>query len=108
MNGKVRIGGVVVDSPEEILANKLCALLSRVEPRDLVDVMALAAKGLDPVAAVVAAARKDAGVASQLAWVISSFPIPEGVPLPGDVAIGALREFRDSLASRLARAAFPG
>lgn len=35
------INGIRVDSPEEILANKLCALLSRSEIRDLVDVREL-------------------------------------------------------------------
>lgn len=92
---------------EEILANKLCTLLSRVEVRDLVDVMALQQNGLDPIAALPAAAAKDAGVTpSQLAWVLSSFPIPE-TNLPGDVSPAELREFRDDLIRRLARAAFP-
>lgn len=106
---KLIMDGVVVDSAEEILANKLCALLSRVEVRDLVDVRALAVRGIDPVAAVGAAARKDAGVtASQLAWVVSSFPIPGTAAPPGDVSIEELRQFRDDLARRLAEAAFPG
>lgn len=35
---KGKINGIRIDSPEEILANKLCALLSRSEIRDLVDV----------------------------------------------------------------------
>src|SRR4051794_437024 len=34
---KMVIGRIVIDSPREILANKLCALLSRTELRDLVD-----------------------------------------------------------------------
>jgi len=92
---------------EEILANKICTLLLRVELRDLVDVMSLQRSGLDPIAAVSAAAAKDAGVTpSQLAWVLSSFPIPEG-PLPGDVSPVDLRNFRDDLIRRLAASAFP-
>ena len=35
------IGGIRARPPEEILANKLCALLSRSEIRDLVDVREL-------------------------------------------------------------------
>jgi hypothetical protein len=101
------IRGVRIDSAEEILANKLCTLLSRVEVRDLVDVMALEQSGLDPIAAVPAAAAKDAGVTpTQLAWVLSSFPVPEGA-LPGDVAPSDLRSFRDGLIRRLAASAFP-
>ena len=37
---KAVINGIRIDSPEEILANKLCALLSRAEVRDLVDARA--------------------------------------------------------------------
>ncbi|HEX6097902.1 MAG TPA: nucleotidyl transferase AbiEii/AbiGii toxin family protein [Thermoanaerobaculia bacterium] len=102
------VGNVRVDSAEEILANKFCALLSRVEVRDLVDVMVLQQSGLDPIAAVHAAAGKDAGVTpSQLAWVLSSFPIPEDRGLPGEVSPDTLRAFRDDLIRRLAAAAFP-
>lgn len=94
---------------EEILANKLCTLLSRVEIRDLVDVATLARAGLDPIAAVPAAARKDGGMsASQLAWVLSSFP----VPLDDSLLYGAPRQellaFRDDLIRRLTALAFPG
>ena len=105
-NGSSAVFGL--DSAEEILANKLCALLSRVEVRDLIDVMVLEGSGLDPIAAVSAASKKDAGVTpSQLAWVLSSFPIPEDMTLPGEVSPNALRTFRDDLIRRLAAAAFP-
>ena len=43
---KRNAGAVLVDPPEEILANKLCALLSRAEIRDLVDLMALSGPGI--------------------------------------------------------------
>jgi predicted nucleotidyltransferase component of viral defense system len=42
---KQRFGAVIVDPPSEILANKLCALLSRSEVRDLVDVLVLERSG---------------------------------------------------------------
>jgi predicted nucleotidyltransferase component of viral defense system len=102
------VGGIRIDSAEEIMANKLCTLLSRVEVRDLVDVMALQQSGLDPIVFVWPASRKDAGVTpSQLAWVLSSFPIPEGKAIPGDVSPDALRAFRDDLIRRFAAMAFP-
>jgi predicted nucleotidyltransferase component of viral defense system len=102
------VGNVRLDSAEEILANKVCALLSRVEVRDLVDVMVLQQSGLDPIAAVRAASGKDAGMTpAQLAWVLSSFPIPEDSVLPGNVSPEALRAFRDDLIRRLAATAFP-
>jgi hypothetical protein len=105
---KVEIGGILVDSAEEILANKLCALLSRVEVRDLFDVSRLAAAGFDPIAAVPLAASKDGGVsAAQLAWVLSTYPIPDGVESLFAVSRAELDAFRLSLAERLAAAAFP-
>lgn len=42
-----RHGDVAVDPPAEILANKLCTLLSRGELRDIVDVLALERAGHD-------------------------------------------------------------
>lgn len=70
--------------------------------------MALQQSGLDPIAAVRAASGKDAGVTpSQLAWVLSSLPIPEDRALPGDVSPETLRNFRDDLVRKLAAAAFP-
>lgn len=66
------INGVRVDPPEEILANKLCALLSCSEIRDLVDVRALELAGYRIEAALAAAAMKDSGLApAQLAWVLA-------------------------------------
>lgn len=87
--------GVMVDSPEEILANKLNALLSRWAVRDLVDVRALLRSGLDLDTALVAAARKDGGFSpAMLAWVLSTSP-----PVDLDPELLA---FRDDLVQRLA------
>lgn len=60
------IGGrsVLVDSPHEILVNTLCALLSRSEARDLLDVRELLASGGDLEQAVKDAPTKDAGFSS--------------------------------------------
>jgi len=105
---KLQIGGITVDPPEEILANKLCALLSRIEPRDLVDVARLEEAGHDAVAALDLAKRKDGGMsASQLAWVLSTFPLPDDEASLHGMSRAALERFRDSLVQRLTAAAFP-
>jgi hypothetical protein len=105
---KVVFGTIIVDSAEEILANKLCTILSRAEIRDLVDVVTLAKAGFDPIAAVPAASKKDGGMsASQLAWVLSSFPIPLDESLLHGVPRQELVAFRDDLIRRLTALAFP-
>ncbi len=105
---KVTIDGIVVDPPEEILANKLCTLLSRTEVRDLIDVKTLEAAGYDPLEALPLAEKKDGGVsASQLAWVLSTFPIPANdVELHG-FSCDELQHYRDSLIKRLTAVAYP-
>lgn len=103
-----KIDGIFVDPPEEILVNKLCTLLSRVEIRDLVDVRMLEQAGYDPIAALPSAERKDGGVtASQLAWILSSFPIPTNEAELHGVPREELVRYRDSLIERLSAAAFP-
>jgi predicted nucleotidyltransferase component of viral defense system len=57
----VGAGEIEVDSPHEILVNKLCALLGRAELRDLVDLQQLLAQGGDLERAIRDAARKDRG-----------------------------------------------
>lgn len=86
--------GIRVDTPHEILTNKLGALLSRWAVRDLVDVRALLGAGLDLDRAVADAHRKDGGFSAvTLAWVLSSTP---------EVELDAgLREFRAWLIERL-------
>lgn len=102
------IDGILVDPALEILANKLCALLSRAEARDLVDVARLEQAGLDPIAAVALAERKDSGMsAAQLAWVLSTFPVPETGELIHGMSSRELGDFRDSLVRRLTAAAYP-
>lgn len=64
-------GTIAVDSPQEILVNKLCALLGRAELRDLVDVQGLLASEADLKRALADAPRKDAGFSPlTLAWVL--------------------------------------
>lgn len=59
---KLVLGKVRVDAVEEIFANKVCALLSPAEIRDLVDGIALNAAGHDLQVAIQAAMLKDRGL----------------------------------------------
>jgi len=105
---KPLVGNIRVDTPGEILANKLCALLSRAEIRDLVDVRALEAAGYGVEAALPAAMRKDGGLTpAQLAWVLSQIEIPAGADVPGEVEPEELARYARALRARLARLAFP-
>jgi hypothetical protein len=99
-----------VDSRDEILVNKLCALLGRAEPRDLVDVRRLLEGGSDLEQALRDAPRKDGGFSPLvLAWVLQSSPIrktAESAGMPSADA-EALDRFRADLCDRLVRLATP-
>lgn len=58
---KCEIDGVRVDTPREIIANKLATLLSRAETKDLVDLYFLEQEGHDLMAAIPDAREKDGG-----------------------------------------------
>lgn len=105
---KRTIGGVRVDTPDEILANKLCSLLSRSEVRDLVDVRALELAGYSIETAIEAARNKDSGLTpAQLAWVLSEIRLGDDLVPPGDVSVTDLRGYLRDLQVRLAAMAFP-
>ena len=68
--------GVHVDTARELLAQKLCALLSRTELRDLDDIGALLAAGGDLEQGLRDAVLRDGGFSPPtLAWLLQSFPI---------------------------------
>ena len=102
------VDGIRIASARSILADKLCTLLSRSELRDLVDVRALESRGLDPVASIPAAMRRDAGLTpALLAWTLENMPIPDDARIPGGLDAEALRAWRDALVSRLVDRARP-
>ncbi len=102
------INGIRIDPPEEILANKLCTLLSRSEIRDLVDVRALEKAGFPIERHFEAAAQKDGGLTpGQLAWVLSEVRIGDDAQPPGGVSASELRDYLRDLRERLARMALP-
>ena len=105
---KPMMGTVRVDPVEEILANKLCALLSRGEIRDVVDVRALELAGLRVEDLLGPAARKDGGLTpGQLAWVLSQIEIGKDAVPPGGVTAADLRVYLRDLERRLTALALP-
>jgi hypothetical protein len=103
-----RFGPIQIDPPEEILANKLCALLGRAEIRDLVDVRALEQSGQPLGRALAAGQQKDGGLTpGQLAWVLSQISIGEEARVPGGVTAPELRRYLQDLIDRLVALARP-
>lgn len=102
------VDGVVVESLLDLRANKLTCILSRSEPRDLVDLLFLDRAGHPPERDVRLALRKDAGIdPGVLAWLLGEFPV-EPLPImlvPLDAR--QLRDFRDDLRERFRRLALP-
>jgi hypothetical protein len=102
------IAGIRIDPAEEIMANKVCALLARSEVRDLVDLRELEATGLPIEDALRGGARKDRALTpAQLAWVLSEIRIGDDAQIPGGVAVPELREYLRGLIDRLSRLALP-
>lgn len=95
------LDGVVLESLADLRAAKLTCLLSRTEPRDLVDVLFLERAGFAPERDLGLAGRKDAGTdPGVLAWLLRSFRV---TPLPvmlEPLTAEELRAYRDSLAER--------
>lgn len=105
---KLQLGPVLVDPPNEILVNKLTALVGRAEERDLVDVMFLERAGYSVEAALPGALAKDGGCTpATLAWLLSEIQIPDGVSLPAGVTAGELRAYVADLIERLLALAAP-
>lgn len=101
--------GVRVDPSDEIFANKLTALVGRMEERDLVDVLFLERAGHRVEDFLAIAQTKDAACTpATLAWLLSEVTVPDGASLPAGVEPAVLREWLTALVGRLARAAHPG
>lgn len=109
----IDLGGVAiqVDTPREILVNKLCALLERSELRDLVDVDALLHAGGDLRSALQAAPAKDAGFsAPTLAWILRNLavgPMTRSAGMPPEQA-EQIEGMRARLVERLLELSAPG
>jgi hypothetical protein len=98
------IEGIEIESLADLRANKLTCLLSRSEPRDLVDLCFLDRAGYPPAQDLALALRKDAGIdPGVLAWLVAQFPT---APLPimlAPFSPDELVQFRDDLAEELRR-----
>jgi len=109
---RARIGRaeVWIDTPHEILVNKLCSLLGRAELRDLVDVRALLQWGADFERAVADAPEKDSGFSAlTLAWVLEQLDVrglgrSEGLP---NSDLDELVAYQNELIGRLTEGAQP-
>lgn len=92
--------GMLVDTARDLLAQKLCALLSRTELRDLEDVGALLDAGEDLGRGFADAAMRDAGFSPPtLAWLLQQFPLKRASEEGRDEA--RLTSVRDRLLAAL-------
>jgi hypothetical protein len=100
--------GITIASLEDLRASKVTCILSRAEPRDLVDLLFLDRAGHPPEDDVSAALTKDAGVdPATLAWLLRDFPVEPLPKMLEPLSADQLRAFRDELAKRFARLAVP-
>jgi hypothetical protein len=102
------IDGVIVESLADLRASKLTCLLSRAEPRDLVDVLFLERSGYPPEQDLASALRKDTGMdPGILAWLLKDFPVRPLPQMLTPLSEGDLLRYRDDLAERLRRLSLP-
>ena len=100
--------GIALESLADLRASKLTCILSRSEPRDLVDLLFLDRAGFAPEADLPLALRKDGGIdPGVIAWLLGQFPL---APLPVmlvPLTRDELAAFQASLRERFRRAALP-
>jgi hypothetical protein len=102
---------ILVETPHQLLVNKLCALLSRSELRDLVDVRALVEAGVDLARALADCPGHDAGFSPlTFAWCARALPVRRVAEAQGwsEIEIDALEQFRDHLVARVVAESQPG
>jgi hypothetical protein len=102
---------ILVETPHQLLVNKLCALLSRSEVRDLVDIRVLVESGADLPRALQDCPGQDAGFSPMtFAWGAQNLPLRRIAAAQGwpEQEIEALEQFRQGLVERVMAAARPG
>lgn len=100
--------GILVESFEDLRASKLTCILSRSEPRDLVDLLYLDRAGFPPEKDMSLALKKDGGIdPGVLAWLLGQFPIRPLPKMLGPLTDAELLVFREDLRERLRRLAVP-
>jgi hypothetical protein len=101
---------IMVETPHQLLVNKLCALVSRSELRDLVDIRALTESGVDLVRALHDCPGQDAGFSPlTFAWGARSLPLRRVAVAQGwdEGDIEELERFRENLVARVIAEAEP-
>ena len=102
------IDGLVVQSLADLRASKITCLLSRSEPRDLVDLAFLDRAGHPPERDLGLALRKDSGIdPGVLAWLLREFPVRPLPTMLQSFSEAELERFRDRLRERLRALAIP-
>lgn len=108
VGGPESVEGVQVESLVDLRANKLTCVLSRSEPRDLVDLLFLDRAGYPPEADLTLALAKDGSIdPGVLAWLLAQFPVEPLPQMLEPLSSAELKAFRDVLAERLRRLAVP-
>lgn len=101
---------ILVDTLHQLLVNKLCALLSRSELRDLIDVRELLQRGGDLQRSLEDCPLQDAGFSPlTFGWSMRGLRVDRlaaalGLPQP---EVTKLEQFRDELVERVVAAAKP-
>ena len=101
---------ILVETPHQLLINKLCALLSRAELRDLVDVRALLDAGGELDRALAACPDHDAGFSPlTFGWTLRGLPVRRlGAALGwAEPDLADLEAFRDWLVAQVVDGARP-
>ena len=108
---EIGAASIQVDTPHEILVNKLCALLGRAELRDLIDLKELLASGGSLERALRDAPRKDGGFSPlTLAWILKDMnpaPLAQAVGW-SEAQVQSLLDFHAWLIDQLVAAGSPG
>jgi len=102
--------GLRVDALEDLVANKLCALLGRGDVKDLIDLYFLDRAGVDVLSHIDGARTKDGGIEPlTLSFVLRGMSTdPSRLLLIIPVADDELSAFRDRLVQGLLMLAWPG
>jgi hypothetical protein len=104
----VKVESILVESAVDLRAAKLTCLLSRSEPRDLVDILFLERAGFVPENDLPFALRKDAGIdPGTLAWLLRDFPVRPLPTMLQSLTVEELSIYRDKLVERLRRLNVP-
>jgi hypothetical protein len=106
----VGAASILVETPHQLLVNKLCALLSRSELRDLVDVRALLDAGSDLLRALEDCPKQDGGFSPlTFSWSVRSIPVNRLARASNwsENEAQSIAKFRDDLVDRVVAAAHP-